>query len=163
MINKLPQLKKSLKSFILDEDAKVIDKSVVKIALTTSFIAINLLTNMEDGNAGWGDKHANHSNHGNAINAPYNYETGLHGGNNPEEVINNDIEAKSIETVHNNHYNHSDESSSYFDSVIDWSFGGFLSDDVWNEYNVDTEKLTLSDIPKVISKEIQDLLKNEER
>jgi len=67
MVAKLPQLKKSLKSFILEEDAKIIDKNATKIAITTSFLALNLMGNIDDVSA-WG--HSSHNNHNNHLFQP---------------------------------------------------------------------------------------------
>ncbi len=68
MVKKLPQLKRGLKDFILDEDAKVMDKAATKIAITSSFIAINMLANADEANA---KGHKNHSQHQNRVNADY--------------------------------------------------------------------------------------------
>ena len=103
----LPQPKKNLKSFILEEDAKVMDKTATKVAITASFLAINALANTEDANA---KGHKNHSNHNNNVNAPNNAGTGIHAGTNPTEVEVNNIPKKSVETWHGNHYNHVDAS-----------------------------------------------------
>ena len=112
MVKKLPKFKKSLKSFILDEDAKVIDKTAVKIAITVSFLGVHFLTNIEDANAG--SSHANYNEHNNHLKT---VEDGL---NNPtdNEVVNQfnikgytlkaDITGKSAGSVHGNHYNHTD-------------------------------------------------------
>lgn len=107
MVKKLPQVKKGLKEFILDEDAKVIDKTATKISIMATFLAINFLGNTDDANA---KGHSNHSNHQNILNAPENAGTGIHGGTNPVEVGVNQIPAKSVETMHANHYNHQDQS-----------------------------------------------------
>jgi hypothetical protein len=106
----LPKPKKSLKSFILEEDAKVMDKTATKLAITASFLAINFLAHADDANA---KGHKNHSNHQNNVNAPNNYDTGIHAGNNPTtEPANEEVlPAKSIETWHANHYNHTDGGS----------------------------------------------------
>jgi hypothetical protein len=105
MVKKLPQVKKGLKDFILNEDAQVIDRTATKIAITATFIGVNFMLNAEDANA---KGHSDHSNHQNNLNAPQNYETGIHGGTNPMGVEVNNISDKSVETMHNNHYNHQD-------------------------------------------------------
>lgn len=69
MVKKLPQLKKSLKSFILEEDAKVIDESAVKIAIVASFMAVNIVGNIDDVSA-WPWSHKDHHNHNNHIFEP---------------------------------------------------------------------------------------------
>lgn len=108
MDKKLPSVKKSVRNFILDEDAKVIDNSFSKVAITAGFLAVNFFINLEDGNAGFFKKHTNEFTHGNNINAPENYDTGIHAGNNPTVRGINEITGKSVETVHSNHYNHQD-------------------------------------------------------
>lgn len=117
MKKELPKAKKSLKTFILDEDAKIIDKTATKIAITASFMAISMMANAQDANA---KGHSNHSNHQNMLNAPNNYGTGIHGGNNPLDVETNQITEKNVETYHNNHYNHQDASGGYggFGAII---------------------------------------------
>ena len=105
MKRELPKPSRSLKSFVLDEDAKVIDRTATKVAITASFIAINLLANADDANA---KGHKNHSDHQNNVNAPNNFGTGIHGGNNPTEFVVNNITDKAVETWHSNHYNHTD-------------------------------------------------------
>ncbi|MDA3855897.1 MAG: hypothetical protein PF569_06545 [Candidatus Woesearchaeota archaeon] len=102
MKKQLPQVKKSLKTFILDDDAKVIDKAATKIALTSSFMAITIIANSNDAHAG----HSNHTNHANNLNAPENFGTDYHGGNNPLDAVLNGIEEKGVDTLHSNHYNH---------------------------------------------------------
>ncbi len=64
MNKKLPRIKKSLKSFILEEDAKVINKSSIKVALVTSFFAIHFLSNIDDVSA---KGHHNHNDHNNYV------------------------------------------------------------------------------------------------
>ncbi|NCC71479.1 hypothetical protein EOM09_07945 [bacterium] len=64
MNKKLPSIKKSLKSFILEEDAKIIDKTATKIAITISFLSLNLISNLDDANA---KGHCNHANHNNYV------------------------------------------------------------------------------------------------
>ncbi|MFW6285863.1 MAG: hypothetical protein ACOC16_01695 [Nanoarchaeota archaeon] len=103
----LPKPKKNLKSFILEEDAKVMDKAATKIAITASFLAISALANTQDANA---KGHGNHTNHQNDVNAPLHGGTGIHAGTNPTDNITHKVESKSIETWHANHYNHTDGS-----------------------------------------------------
>jgi len=62
-MKKLPKAQKNMKNFILGEDAKIIDKTITKIALTTSFMAIGLTNNILDVNAGGHSNHSNHSNY----------------------------------------------------------------------------------------------------
>ncbi len=63
MGKKLPTIRKSLKSFILEEDAKVIDKTATKVAIAASFMAFNFAANLDDANAKGHCNHTNHSNH----------------------------------------------------------------------------------------------------
>ncbi|MCA9496956.1 MAG: hypothetical protein KC589_08470 [Nanoarchaeota archaeon] len=133
MEKRLPIIKKSIKSFILGEEAKIIDKSVTKIAITSSFLAINLVGNFDDANA---QGHKNHTNHNNYIgredDSPLESETagGVDGitqsdnlGNDDNETknvpmaaagksFNIEVLGKSVKSVHGNHYNHSDNGSS---------------------------------------------------
>lgn len=106
MKHKLPQSKKSLKSFILDDDANVIDKAATKIALTSSFMALTIIANSNDAHAG----HKDHDDHNNNLNAPENFGTGYHGGNNPLDAVVNGIQPKGVDTLHSNHFNHQDAS-----------------------------------------------------
>jgi hypothetical protein len=115
MVKKLPQVKKGLKDFILNEDAQVIDRTATKIAITATFIGVNFMLNAEDANA---KGHSDHSNHQNNLNAEYNYETGIHGGTNPMGVEVNNISDKSVETMHNNHYNHQDKDGGQMGMMI---------------------------------------------
>lgn len=105
MNKSLPQPKKSLKSFILEDDAKITDKTAAKITITTAFLAINIAAASHDANA---KGHSNHNSHANNLNVANDYGTGYHIGNNPTEANVNSIEDKSVLTAHGNHYNHSD-------------------------------------------------------
>lgn len=118
---KLPKPKKSLKSFILEEDAKVIDKAMTKITLTTSFIAMSMAFNSDDVNA---KGHHNHSNHKNYIfhEGDYQQTSGsvIHDdnfGNDGSEpysrtfsdsgtTVNIEVNPKEVVSTHANHYNH---------------------------------------------------------
>ena len=96
MKKELPKIKKSLKSFIIEEDAKVIDKTATKIAIMASFASVSFLANVDDVNA---KGHGSHTNHQNDL------ETGdfvkIQKG---DEII--DVS----EALHANHYNHSNNS-----------------------------------------------------
>lgn len=105
MHKQLPQPKKSLKSFILEDDAKITDKTAAKITITTAFLAINIAAASQDANA---KGHSNHSNHSNNLNVDSDYGTGYHIGNNPTETDINSIQDKAVLSAHGNHYNHSD-------------------------------------------------------
>lgn len=107
MHKQLPQPKKSLKTFILEDDAKITDKTAAKITITTAFLAINIAAASQDANA---KGHSNHSDHANNLNVDSDYGTGYHIGNNPSEVDINSIQDKSVLSAHGNHYNHSDAS-----------------------------------------------------
>jgi hypothetical protein len=89
MKKQLPQVKKSLKSFIVEEDAKVIDKTATKIAIMSSFASIGFLANVDDVNAKGHGSHTNHKNDLNSVDFKYNNE---------------DVEF--TEASHANHYNH---------------------------------------------------------
>lgn len=107
MKNKLPQPQKTLKTFILENDAKITDKTAAKIAVTTAFLAINIAALTHDANA---KGHSNHNSHQNKLNVEYDYGTGYHVGNNFYENIYplTDIPGKAVQSAHGNHYNHSD-------------------------------------------------------
>ena len=128
MNKKLPNPKKTLKSFILDEDAKVINKTTSKIALSISFLAFNFLTNIDNAHA---QGHSDSNTHNNHI-----FKEGLNNGTSKSgsttihervELLNKlkdgqntnlqvkgygpssqNIPAKSITAAHGNHYNHAD-------------------------------------------------------
>ncbi len=123
-MKKLPEIKKSLKSFILEEDAKVIDKTALKVALTASFLAINFAINSDDANA---KGHSNHTNHNNNIaqHSLTGTSTGCGVSYNKELSNENDnaitkifycqgqsmdvtVPEKAVATAHGNHYNHID-------------------------------------------------------
>ncbi len=99
----LPKVKKSLKSFILEEDAKVIDKSMVKIAVVTSFAGIMIIDSIDDANALFSDKYDKHC-HNNELNVISN-KTNIQGIN-PNDAKSGGLTGKSITTVHGNHFNH---------------------------------------------------------
>jgi len=113
----LPKIKKSLKSFILEEDAKVIDKTTTKIALTASFLAISTILNSDDANA---KGHHNHSDHTNVI-AHEDNGAGENLGNDLDETkittitaadktVNIEVPPKQVTSAHGNHYNHANGS-----------------------------------------------------
>lgn len=112
MKKKLPQIRKDLKNFILDEDAKVINKSATKIAITVTAFALSFSIGLKNVMAG------GHTDH---INKVLTSEDGLinFGENEIKRDINvykyngertfNDaatIPPKSAKVVHANHYNH---------------------------------------------------------
>lgn len=107
----LPKIKKSLKTFILEEDAKVIDKSAIKVATFVTFLGLNFASHLEEANAGLFSKHTDHNDHANMLNTD---SSGLHNGINPNEENIQDLEKKAITTAHGNHYNHSNESNFAF-------------------------------------------------
>lgn len=128
MKKSLPKLKKSLKSFILEEDAKVIDKSLIKITITAvSTVAIL---------SACGSEHCDHANHTNAIfhDSETNSGGNVQGsgvvqntrfGNDESEVysktyevksnevcgkvekqnVKMEVDPKSVKSTHANHYN----------------------------------------------------------
>lgn len=106
MKKNLPQPKKTLKTFILENDAKITDKTAAKITITTAFIAINIAALSHDANA---KGHSNHNSHQNRLNVEYDYGTGYHVGNNfyETEYSPTGIPSKSVQSAHGNHYNHS--------------------------------------------------------
>ncbi len=140
MKKQLPKAKKSLKTFILEEDAKIIDKTASKIAITASFVALSVAVNADDANAC--RKHGNHSNHSNNVGHPgdFNYTTpgdskdsptnktklfirDNFANNDPENHVKTtllskggqdmkiDIPPKAVGAIHGNHYNHSNGKS----------------------------------------------------
>lgn len=124
----LPKIKKSIKSFILDEDAKIIDKTASKIAITLSFLSISTLVSVDDVNAQGHGSHTNHENHlFVADNESDSSNTGVEihiypdlnnqGSEDNEFTISADIGSsvksadmdvvdKSMTSAHGNHYNH---------------------------------------------------------
>ena len=115
MKKQLPSPKKTLKSFILEEDAKVIDKTATKVALTASFLALNFTFAIDDANAKGHYDHANHSN----FLEHKGTDAGLSNEGNTtvtrtftENVEGQpvsttvDIPEKSVASAHANHYNH---------------------------------------------------------
>lgn len=130
----LPKIKKTVKSFILEEDAKLMDKSASKIALSAAFLSSMTLFNVEVGNAGL-FSHSDHSDHSNALTTPtpyspfkelihlesedsdqtIEYRTGdmtftMNSGMDPEtETKNIILPAKSVTAIHSNHYDHSND------------------------------------------------------
>lgn len=96
MKKELPKVKKSLKSFIIEEDAKVIDKTATKIAIMASFASVGFLANVDDVNA---KGHGSHTNHKNELNS-VDFKDTL-----------DDIEVS--EASHANHYNHSNGGGSW--------------------------------------------------
>lgn len=119
----LPKPKKTLKSFILEEDAKIIDKTAIKIAAGLSFIAIGI-SQIDDAAAG-GSKpsHNNHTNHGNNIYHEGDYTQNAGGATQDEELGNDEneivtksyaggmeINPKEVASSHSNHYNHENSS-----------------------------------------------------
>ena len=108
--SQLPQIKKSLKTFILEEDAKIIDKSAVKVTMIMAFMAANIAYNMHSGNAFF-SKHEDHADHQNNLNTANPLGTNLHRGTNPTYAEVNSIPEKSVLTAHGNHYNHVNEES----------------------------------------------------
>ncbi len=100
MRKELPKVKKSLKTFIIEEDAKVIDKTATKIAIMSSFASISFLANVDDVNA---KGHGSHTNHKNDLNSvDFKLE---------EDTAGNDVEIS--EASHANHYNHQNDSGGY--------------------------------------------------
>lgn len=111
MSDKLPSFKKSLKSFILEEDAKLIDKTSSKVALTAAFLSLNFVFTIDDANAKGHKDHANHSNfieHAGSDQGLINT-----GDDSVSKTYTHDqfsaqveIPAKSVASAHANHYNH---------------------------------------------------------
>jgi hypothetical protein len=119
----LPKPKKNLKSFILEEDAKLIDKTAIRIASTLTLLAIGI-TQIDDANAG-GSKpsHNNHTNHGNDIYHEGDYTQAKAGATQDEELGNDgneivektyaggmEVNPKEVASSHSNHYNHENSS-----------------------------------------------------
>lgn len=111
MENPLPKPKRNLKTFILEEDAKVIDKTLSKVAISASFLALSFALNVHDANAKGHKDHANHSN--------FVY----HEGNDPQlgndgnttvqrtyssqgQSVSVEVPPKNVASVHANHFNH---------------------------------------------------------
>ena len=95
MKKELPKIKKSLKTFIMEDDAKVIDKTATKIAIMSSFTSLGFLANVDDVNA---KGHGSHTNHKNELNSIDFKDEG-------------DVEVS--EASHANHYNHQNGSGGY--------------------------------------------------
>ena len=119
-MKKLPKPKKNLKNFILGEDAKIIDKTVTKVALTITLGAFTISGVYAGG--GGGVNYYTHSNHlvmedgivpsgqttihpdpnlGNDSDS--DYQTVIDAGG---KTLNVDVPAKTVQTIHGNHYNH---------------------------------------------------------
>ena len=96
MKKELPKVKKSLKSFIVEEDAKVIDKTATKIAIMSTFTSIGFLANVDDVNAKGHGSHTNHKNELESIDF---------------KDAEDDVEVS--EASHVNHYNHQNGSGGY--------------------------------------------------
>jgi len=112
MKKRLPQIKKNIKAFILEEDAKVIDKTAIKITLALTFAAFNFVIHAEDANA---KGHYNHSNHNNhvfdktsdpLIQNNNEVDTTTRTYSIDKESIQIEVPPKSISAAHGNHYNH---------------------------------------------------------
>jgi len=110
-MKKLPKPEKNLKNFILGEDAKIIDKTVTKVALIASFASFAFTQNIQDANA---KGHSNHSNHSNVLYGDHNddamsndlnstYTTTKSASGHSMSVV---VPPKSAQAVHGNHYNH---------------------------------------------------------
>jgi hypothetical protein len=100
-----------LKSFILDEEAQIMDKTATKVALTASFFAASFAFNIEDANA---KGHANYTTHSNNF---FHEGRDAKLGNNQNESITRtysmegrtlkvEVDGKQVATAHGNHYNH---------------------------------------------------------
>ena len=112
----LPKVKKSLKSFILEEDAKVMDKSMIKIAVVASFAGTMML-----GFSGCGDDgNSSHWNHENQLNVQKNNpsEGDIHHGINPTDNSYQNLVKKSVTTTHANHFNNGQLPSSTINPLI---------------------------------------------
>ena len=96
MKKELPKIKKSLKSFIVEEDAKVIDKTATKIAIMSSFASVGFLANVDDVNA---KGHGSHTNHKNDLTSI--------------DFQDDDDFGEITEATHANHYNRTDGSGGY--------------------------------------------------
>ena len=129
MKKKLPSLKKSLKSFILEEDAKIIDKAVIKTSVVISFASLSSLVILSSDVEAFWKRHNNHLHTNNVIQGfvldalnkrvvgsdVHLREDFLNLNsteNNPSLVasgqsINLDIPSKSVAAMHGNHFNHS--------------------------------------------------------
>ncbi len=152
MKKELPKIKKSLKSFFTDEDAKIKDTTATKIALTSTFIAANILVNIENVNAcSFFEKHNNHSNHTNYLNAPENAQTNIHAGENPLLDIYKELAEKTVETIHANHYNLIDECSFHL-------FGGLFNLGSNNPASIEVKTY----LNKIMEPEVLEKLKNQE-
>ena len=121
MKKKLPSIKKSLAGFICEEDAKVIDKTASKIAISASFIALNLAANIDDANAKGHKNHSNHNNHvfdkssdpllqhndvkntDEPITRSYTIEDDEAG---VTETLDVEVPPKGVAVAHGNHFNH---------------------------------------------------------
>lgn len=115
MKKKLPQIKKDIKSFILNEDAKVINKAMTKITISTLAIGIGMAFGTQNVSAG----HADHINRvfsvkDNMLNlgdtqTPKN-QIELFGGDHrvsySQKINIGEISPKSLRVIHVNHHNY---------------------------------------------------------
>ena len=92
MKKRLPKLKKTVTSFLVEEDAKLMSKSASRIALSTAMMSSMILINLEEGNAI--HDHSDHKNHSNDVDLPAKDSSGhtsydprlLNLGNSDDEV-----------------------------------------------------------------------------
>lgn len=119
MLKELPKPKKNLKSFILGEEAKIMDKAISKIAISASFISLGFLLNTDDAHAKGGG-HSSHSNYYEHANHVYHEGKDQDLGNdgnttiqrNYPEGLKIEVQPKEVASGHANHYNHTNGSSS---------------------------------------------------
>lgn len=165
----LPKIKRGLKEFILDEDAKVIDKTASKIAITISFMAINFIANSHDANA---KNHKNHANHHNDVNADdYMPDYKYHAGVNPTQQTLDSITPKSVATIHGNHYNHQNADGNGMGAWLGrfillplGPLGSYIGDEIEQHFGRDDydDQAISSGEPYHISEEILKILEEEE-
>lgn len=116
MKKQLPKLKKSLKSFILEEDAKIINKSVTKIALMVT--AFTILGGCDDDHKHHGNYYAHPQNEGGILSDsggkiidPELSNEGDEGYNKvyvkEGKTVTLEVPAKGGVVAHANHYNKS--------------------------------------------------------
>ena len=151
----LPKVKKSLKSFILEEDAKVMDKSMVKIAAVASFAGAMILDSM--GNAYGYDEYCHH----NELNVDSSNAGNIHNGINPTDNGIQGLTKNTITTVHGNHFNHGNHSS--------WWPGGDDCDEINGEkitinlsrYEMNTQELNELNHENLYNSESDGQLRND--
>lgn len=140
---KLPKIKKTVSSFVTNEDAKVMNKTATKLAVSSTFIVSVILINAEGGNALF-----SHSNHEEHSNVAYVHNIGREGldvdssrADKSVFSVNFDLFASEEATVSNTHSNHIDHSNSgsFFSRAWDSTIGELFGES-WDDVGLGTSE-----------------------